>query len=325
MSYHSFLYGILVSLTSSINYITTHAPSPNGYLKRQLRYVFIFRDFEEMRSQEMCIPDGLILNEDKRILIIPECKSGPDQRKDAEPRMKKQILTYSSSRFHEVLGKLVDYDEYEIVVFTFSKSVSRLIEQLPSVDANIVMWALEDSPLGNMVTIRKAYGEHIDQDLDQAMELGVQCEPPAREFIDPDMPHPRIAFVLGTRLLNAFGETLLKKSNVIVPSEFRKGNLDLVFSEARLRQFLRVLGILVPDLCTYDRKSGNMLLKKRSIDFDKVHSQLTDVSSMTPEEYRIALGAPAKEELYRERTKEIEEVLKPKKAVKLDEVLWREE
>lgn len=324
MPYHSYLYGILVSLTSSVNYITTHAPSPNGYLKRELRYVFNFKDFEEMRRQNMCIPDGLILNEDKGLLIVPECKSGPDERADAEPRIQHQILTYSSPQFHETLSGLIDYDDFEIVVFTFPTSVAPLIQQLPRVDANIVMWSLEDYPSGDMVSIRKVYGEHLDPELDQTLSLGVHCEPPAREFIDPDMLEPRIAFVLGCRLLNSYGELLLRRSDVIVPSEFRKGNLDLVFSEARLKHFFRVLGRLIPDLCAYDRESGNVILKKR-LDPEKVYSRLSEISSMTNVEYRRALGFPAMEEPYREKVQEIEEVLKPKKTVKLDEVLWGEE
>ena len=72
------------------------------------------------------------------------------------------------------------------------------------------------------------------------MSLGVSCEPPAREFIDPDMPEPRIAFILGCRLLNTFGERLLKKDMIVKPLEFCKGNLDLVFSETKLRHFFRL-------------------------------------------------------------------------------------
>lgn len=323
---HSFLYGILVSLTSSVNYITTYAPTPNGFLKRKLRYTFIFRDFEELRRENMCIPDGLIINEDKRLLIIPECKSGIAKEKDAEPRIEHQITIYSSKQFHKILSTLINYDEYEIVVFTFPELIKAMIQQLQVLklnDVNIVMWSLEEGRLEDQVSIRKVYGKHIDTELNQAMSLGVSCEPPAREFIDPDMPEPRITFVLGMRLLNTYGECLFKKNMVVTPSEFRKGNLDLVLSPSKLRHFFRVLGKLIPDLCRYDRKSGNVVLKKR-LDFERISLRLSQIGSMTNEEYRKALGLPVKEELYRKVEEEIVEVLKTTRIPKLEEIMWGE-
>ena len=271
----------------------------------------------------MCIPDGLMINEDKRLLIIPECKSGIARKGDAEPRIQHQITIYSSKQFHEILGELIDYDQYEIVVFTFSEFVEAMIQQLQTLktnDANIVVWSLGEGRFEDQVSIRKAYGKHIDTELNQAMSLGVSCEPPAREFIDPDMPEPRIAFILGCRLLNAYGEKLLKGNMVVTSSEFRKGNLDLVLSGSKLRHFFRVLGKLIPDLCEYDRKSGDVILKRR-LDFERISLRLPQIGSMTNEEYRKALGLPVKEEPYRKIEEEIEEVLKPTRIPKLEE-MW---
>jgi hypothetical protein len=323
-SRHSFLYGILISLTSSVNYITTHAPVPNGVLKRKLNYVFTFSDFEDVRQKKLCIPDGLIINENKRFLIIPECKSAVALRNDEEPRINHQITSYSSKEFHEILHKILDYDDYEILVFTFSEVVDEMIKQLQvqkNADANIVMWALEEEPFKDEVLIRKVYGNHSDTELNQAMSLGVRCEPPAREFIDPDMPEPKIAYLLGGRLLCTHGECLLKGNMVITPSAFRKGNLDLVLSENKLRHFFRVLNRLVPSLGDYD-KSGNISLKKH-LDPALVSSQLSEIRQMTNEEYRRALGLPVEEETYRKIEKEIEELLKPKRTPKLEEI-WGE-
>jgi len=278
-----------------------------------------------MRQQKMCIPDGLIINEKKKFLIIPECKSAIPEEADTEPRINHQIASYSSKRFHKILHKLVDYVDYEIVVFTFSDVVNSLIKQLQSInsDANIVMWSLEEQPYKHEVLIRKVYGNHSDQDLDQMMSLsGAVCEPPAREFIDPDMPEPRIIFVLGSRLLCTIGECLLNKKMVVVPSEFRRGNLDLVFPERKLRSYFRVLSKLIPELCSFDRKSGNILLK-RHMKPEKVHQRLQEIAQMTNQEYRKALGYPAEEETYRKIEKEIEETFRPKRTPTLDEI-WGE-
>jgi hypothetical protein len=325
MSRHSFLYGILISLTSSVNYITTHAPVPNGVLKHKHNYIFIFSDFEEIRQKELCIPDGLIINEQKRFAIIPECKSAITNENDEEPRINHQIESYSSEAFHKILHTMVDYDDYEILVFTFSDVVNAMVKQLQgqrNTDANIVMWSLEEEPYRHEVLIRKVYGNHSDTELNQTMALGVRCQPPAREFIDPDMPEPKVAFVLGSRLLCTHGECLLKGNMVVTPSAFRKGNLDLVLSESKLRHLFRVLNKLASSLGDYNPKSGNFLLKKH-LDPERVSKQLSEIGQMTNEEYRKALGYPVKEEPYRKIEKEIEETLKPKRTPKLEE-LWGE-
>lgn len=322
-NYHSYLYGILVSLTSSINYFSTHAPVPNGLLKYKLHYTFKFCDFEEMRQNEMCIPDGLIVNEGKRLLIIPECKSALNDN-DEEPRLSKQILSYSSANFQKALKKIANYDDYEIVGFTFSKVVPSMIQQIKEIekaDCNIVVWSREEEPLRDDVLIRKVYGTHNDPDLNQLMSVGVRCEPPAREFIDPDMPEPRLAFILGSRLLCTHGECLFRKNMLVTPAEFRKGNLDVVLSETRLRRFFRILPKLIPGLCSYDRKSGNIVLRK-NLDAEKVSIRLEQVNHMCTTDYRKQLGYPVKDAEYRKIEKDFEQILKPTRTPTLEEI-WR--
>lgn len=325
MPLHSLLYSIMVSLTSSVNYTTTHAPAPNGILKNKLHYVFQFKDFEELKEKGLCIPDGLIVNEHKEMLIIPECKSGLAVEEDTEPRLVHQIDTYSSEKFHSIIKKLIKYNKYEIVVFTFLDLAKVVIQNLQDIhnDVNIVLWAIEDEKVGKGVFIRKTYGKHLDNELNQIMSIGVSCQPPPREFIDPDMPEPRIVFVLGCRLLNTHGECLLNNNMVVKLSEFRRGNLDLVFSENRLRHFFRVLHKLIPSLCKYDKKTGNLILKSR-LDPESVSLSLTRISSMSISEYRKALGFPVEEKAYRIMEKKIEKVLKPRRVPKLTEIMWKD-
>jgi hypothetical protein len=193
------------------------------------------------------------------------------------------------------------------------------LSSLESVNANIVIWSLEEDHFKNEVRIRKVYGNHNDPELNSLIAQGVPCEPPAREFIDPDMPEPRIAYVLGGRLLCTYGESLLKRNMIIKPSEFRKGNLDLVFSENRLRHFFRALDKLVPNLCDYNSQSGNIVLK-RHIDAEKVRIRLDEIGGMTTKEYRKELGYPVKEESYQKIEKEIEDILKPRRTPTLKEI-----
>jgi hypothetical protein len=325
MSNHSFLYSILVSLTSSVNYITTHAPVPNGFLKRKLYFSFKFIDFEEFRQENMCIPDGLILNEQKKFLIIPECKSAiPPENDEEEPRIQHQVSCFCSNEFHEILHKIIDYTDYEIVIFTFSEIVGSMIKQVEALrtktNANIVIWSVEEDHFKKEVKILKVYGNHTNQELNNVMSIGALCEPPAREFIDPDMPEPRIAYVLGGRLLCTLADRLLQGNMQVNIPEFRNGNLDLVVSENRLKHYLRVLAKLSPGLCTFDSKTQNIILKKR-INWIKVSQRLSEINQMTNAQYRKALGYPIEDEPYRKIEKEIEETIKPKRTPTLDE-LW---
>lgn len=320
---HSYLYGILVTLTSSINFFSTYAPVPNGLLKYKLHYTFKFSDFEELRKRNLCIPDGLIVNESKKFLLIPECKSAINDETDEEPRIQHQLLSYASKDSQTILANIVDYSDCEIVVFTFSNVVPALIRQLQAlekIEANIVVWSLEEES-DDFRLIRKVYGNHSDSELNELMSLGVRCQPPVREFIDPDMPEPRLAFILGSRLLSTLGDALLKKNMVVTPSDFQKGNLDAVLSEARLRRFFRILPKLIPDLCKYDRKTGNILLNKNP-EPEKVSDSLNRLDHMTLEEYRKAIGYPTKEEPYRKIEKEIEQIGKPSRTPTLDEI-WK--
>lgn len=62
-----------------------------GFEKKVELYFQLPRLREELRQESLCIPDGLIINEHKGFLIIPECKSGISEEKDAEPRIRHQV------------------------------------------------------------------------------------------------------------------------------------------------------------------------------------------------------------------------------------------
>jgi hypothetical protein len=322
MPLHSHLYGMLVSVTSSINYMTAYAPAPNGIIKRKAQYCFNFYDFEEFRDAKLCIPDGLVTNEKKGILLIPECKTALSEQNDVEPRLRHQMEVYSSKQFHDLLRKAVPYKEHELLVFTFAKSSDAMIGEIEQIkiDSNIVLWSVEENPGKDTVTIKKGFGRHIDSDLDQLLSAGIVCQPPVREFIDADMPEPRIAFVLACRLLDSYGERLLNDKMVVEPQELRTGNPDLILSDKKLRRFFRVICRLVPDLCTYDRITGSITIKKR-LNSTKVQPSLAALSQMSIQDYRRALGMPLDEEAYLKQQKEIEQIGKPKRTPTLEELM----
>jgi len=313
---HDYLLGVLICLTQSVIYSISAPLGIDGVLKEKLGYVFHFSDMEEIRARRgLSIPDGLVLNREKKILLIPECKSALVEE-DNEPRIIQQIKSYSSNEFTDLIRLIVpDFDHAEIVIITFpevAKDILTLIkehkEELKET-LNTVIWTVVRLPKTDQLSVKLYYGDHMDKNLDKVMNEGVQCKPPPREFLSsPDVPDQRFASVLGRRFL----VSIVAGTKTLTVQQVKDENPDLALSEFRLRRILVGLFTLVPQLGVYDRTTGNVMLKTR-VDYQIIHDELVRLGRMSTKEYRRALGITIEEE----RIEVIEE-LKPTKQVTLN-------
>jgi hypothetical protein len=295
---HDYLLAVLVSLTQPVVYAISAPLGINGVLKKELGYVFLFSDMEDIRNTKgMSVPDGMVYNERTKILLIPECKSGLTDVGDVH--LLSQMKSYSSEEFLNHVRKIIpDFSKAEIVILTFP-NVAEEIENLLRINKvelsgclNIVVWTVSTDSKRDILLIKLHSGTHFDKQLDAKMKNCAECRPPMREFLlSPDIPDNRFAAILGRRFL---GYIVTGEKNIPLNKVF-EDNPDLALSYPRLKRILRDLFTLIRDLGTYDKGMDMILLKKR-IDYPKVQQQLAKLAKMNATEYRQALGMPIEEE-----------------------------
>jgi hypothetical protein len=295
---HDYLLAVVIALTQPVIYGISAPLGINGFLKRKLGYVFHFSNMEEARARGMNLPDGLVFNEHNKILLIPECKSSLQENGDTS-RLIKQLQGYSSKEFLQTVRAIIpDFAESEIVIVTFPKIAKeiQLFVKAHSNDLestlNTVIWAVSRIPKTDQLLTKLYYGRHIDKQLNAAMVKGVYCKPPAREFLSsPDIPDSRFASIIGRRLLVSIAVGT-KTSNV---ARFLEENKDLAISFSRLRGIFAALFRLVPELGSYERKTGTIELRSR-VEYSVVQSKLSEIGKMSRADYHRTLGEPAEKE-----------------------------
>jgi len=291
---HDYLLAVIIELTQPVIYGISAPLGINGLLKRELGYIFYFSDMEEARTRGMSLPDGLIYNEKSKTLVIPECKSFL-QENDDSLRLIKQLQCYSSKEFLEIVRKIIpDFAQAEIVIVTFPEAAKEIqlflkahFDDLQS-SLNIVIWMVNKIAKTDQLLTVLYDGKHVDEKLNSIMEKGILCRPPAREFLSsPDIPDWRFASIIGRRLL---GSVVIgtKKLGVM---QFLEENKDLAISFSRLRGVFAALFRLVPELGSFERKTGIVKLKTR-IDYSVLQNKLQEIGKMNKVGYHRALGEP---------------------------------
>jgi hypothetical protein len=296
---HDYLLAVAITLTQPVISGITAPLGINGFLKKKLGYVFHFSDMEEARTRGMSLPDGLIYNEKKKILMILECKSSI-QEKNAVPHLIKQLNCYSSEEFFGVIQKIIsDFEKSEIVIMTYLEVAKEIQLALRSNESelqeplNIVVWAVDKIPGTDQLKTILFDGAHIDTELNDALAIGVQCKPPAREFLSsPDIPDSRFTSVIGRRLLGSIVTSSPKEFTI---AQFLDENKDLAISLVRLRRVFAALFQLVPLLGSFERKTNTIKLKTR-VDYLQIQSKLREIGQMSSAEFHRRLGEPSEEE-----------------------------
>jgi hypothetical protein len=296
---HDYLLAVAITLTQPVISGITAPLGINGFLKRKLGYVFHFSDMEEARTRGMSLPDGLIYNEQNKLLLIPECKSSI-QENSTVSRLIKQLQCYSSDEFLKVIHTIIpNFQRSEIVIITYfevAKEIQLFLKshqnELKSI-SNTVIWAVDKIPGTDQISTKLFDGTHIDKELNAALTIGVQCRPPAREFLSsPDIPDSRFTSIIGRRLL---GSIVTSSPEEFTIEQFLDENKDLAVSFARLRRIFASLFRIVPNLGSFDRKSNTIKLKTR-VDYLVIQSKLREIGKMSSAEFHRRLGEPAEEE-----------------------------
>lgn len=317
---HDYLLAVIIALTQPVIYGISAPLGIDGFLKQKLGYVFHFSDMEEARTRGMNLPDGFIFNEQSKILLIPECKSSL-QENDDTPRLIKQLKCYSSKEFLEIVRRIIpNFTQSEIVIVTFpevAKEIQLLIKTHSSdltPISNIVIWTVNRIQRTDQLLTKLFDGKHIDKRLNQAMIEGVRCKPPAREFLSsPDIPDSRFASNIGRRLL----ASIVIGTKMSTIAQFLEENKDLAISYSRLRRIIAALFRLVPELGSYERRTGSIKLRSR-VDYPVVQSKLRNIGQMSSADYHRILGEPIEREVAMPTGE-----LKPTKQISLEDFLKR--
>jgi hypothetical protein len=295
---HDYLLAVVIALTQPVIYGISAPLGINGFLKQKLGYVFHFSDMEEARTRGMSLPDGLVFNERNRILLIPECKSSLQENDDTS-RLIKQLQCYSSKEFLEIMQRIIpNFTQSEIVIVTFpetAKEIQLLIKAHSSdlkSTLNTVIWTVDRIAKTDQLLTKLFTGKHLDEQLNAAMIEGVRCKPPAREFLSsPDIPDSRFASIIGRRLLVSIA--IGTKTSTV--AQVLEENTDLAVSFFRLRRILAALFRLVPDLGSYERRTGTIKFRSR-IDYSIIQNKLREIGQMSKVDYHRALGEPIEKE-----------------------------
>ena len=296
---HDYLLAVVIALTQPVIYGITAPLGVNGFLKQRLGYVFHFSDMEDARTRGMSLPDGLIYNERNGILLIPECKSSL-QDNDTSTRLIKQLQCYSSTDFLQIVHRIIPgFTQSEVVIVTFpetAKEIQLLIKSRSNdlkTASNTVIWTVNRIPKTDQLITKLFSGKHIDEQLNSAMTTGVICKPPPREFLSsPDIPDSRFVSIIGRRFL----ASIVMRTKSSSATQVLEENTDLAVSLPRLRRILSALFRLVPELGSYERRTGEINFRSR-IDYSVVHKKLREIGLMKKVDYYRALGEPITKEV----------------------------
>lgn len=305
MTPHEFLINVMGSTVLNIVPFPTTPVAPSGVLAKDFGYEIRLPEFGEtvqdlMKKRGAKIPDLLLVNEERKLLIITECKS--DFTFEIEERLSKQIEFYSSEEFKAIWKEMFsDLANLEIWVFSSKNLVERIANFVNDQGkskglANIVVWGVELRKAREEAHIQKFYGTHSDGKLNEQMESkGLICSPPRTELlVDPTLAYGERVFRIGRRIL-AFIATsyLTEKDRIVTLQDFRDRYPDAIMIEKELKRCLRYLLKLVPEIGEYNSATGELMLAKRP-SLDKIKTKLEKTQEMTEEEIKVELARVSK-------------------------------
>lgn len=298
---HEFLINIMLSTVLNIVPFPFSPIAPSGILASKFGYALSLPEFGEtikelMKKEGAKVPDLLLANSKKKLLVTVECKS--DFTFEVEENLTKQIEFYSSKIYKKICREMFpDLINHELWVFSpedFCREISKLVSNQVTVKnlANIVVWGVNLRKKSEEVYIQKFYGNHLDSELNQKMDKGgLTCSPPRFELlIDPTLSYGKRVCRIGRRILTFLASLYVsEKERIISLQSFREKHRDVIMTDKELKKCMRYLSKLVPEIGEYNTATGELILAKRP-SLDKIKAKLLETQEMTDEEIKVELA-----------------------------------
>lgn len=297
---HEFLINTMLSTVLNIVPFPSSPIAPSGILANEFGYALNLPEFEEtirelMKKKGAKVPDLLLVNTKKKLLVTVECKS--DFTFEIEERLTKQIEFYSSKIYRKMCREMFsDLINQELWIFSpedFCPKISKLVsKQVTRNLVNIVIWGVKLRKKGEEALIQKFYGDHLDSELNQKMdEGGLTCSPPRFELlIDPTLSYGKRVFRIGRRILTFLASLYVsEKDRIVSLQSFKEKHKDVIMTDRELKKCMRYLSTLVPEIGEYNSKTGEIILAKRP-SLDKIKAKLLKIQEMNDEEIKVELA-----------------------------------
>ena len=308
MTPHEFLINILSSTVLNVVPFVSAPIAPSGVLRENFGYEIRLPEFEEttrelLRKKGAKVPDILLVNQERKLLVVVECKS--DFTFDMEEKLSKQVEFYSSQDFESIWKELFKgIDKLEIWIFVYKglgENIARFIKKQSTLKnlTNLVVWEVELRKSGEEAEIYKVYGKHIDNELNNYMEKsGLKCSPPKTDLlIDVTLTYPERVFRIGRRMLAFLAAMYItEEERKVTAEDFKHRYVDALMTNRELVRCFRYLTMLVPQIGYYDTEKQQILLAKRP-SLRKVKSRLQEIQSMTEETFKVELARIGKKEI----------------------------
>lgn len=305
MTPHEFLINIVGSTVLNIVTFPSAPIAPSGVLVNNFGYRIRLPKFGEtvkdlIKKKGAKVPDLLLTNEEKNLLIAVECKS--DFTFEIEESISKQIEFYSSEDFKAIWKEMFpDLTNLEIWIFSpknLGEKIADFIRRQEKIKnlENIVVWGAELRKAREEAHIQKFYGTHLDSKLNEQMEgEGFTCSPPRIDLlVDLTLAYGERVYRIGRRFLSFVASSYLtEKERIVTLQDFRERYPDAIMTDRELKRCLRYLLKLVPEIGEYNSATGELVLTKRP-SLDKIKTKLENIQKMTEEEIKIELTRIAK-------------------------------
>ena len=308
MTPHEFLINILSSTVLNVVPFLSAPIAPSGVLRENFGYELRLPEFEEttrelLRRKGAKVPDLLLINEERKLLVVIECKS--DFTFDIEERLTKQVEFYASQDFEPIWKELFKtVDNLEIWIFVYKglgENVTRFIKSQDTLKdlTNLIVWNVELTKGREEAEIHKVYGKHIDDELNGHMEKsGLICAPPKTDLlIDLTLTYPERVYRIGRRMLAFMAALYLtEEQRKVTIEDFRNKYVDALMTKKELTRCFRYLTKLIPQVGNYDTRKQQIVLRKRP-SFKKIKSMLQAIQSMNEEDFKVELARVDKKKI----------------------------
>lgn len=281
---HDLLVNIVISLTTSTS--TSGSPiAKNGILKKDFNYGFEIEklgdEYEKLFGKYFHPPDGFLRNKIKQISITVECKSDLDED---DTNLDDQLLFYSQNQdFKDSF--LSDGDKHEILIVCLEKAfntIKKIVESLSNI-SNVVIWVATKTHQDKFI-VKKEYGTHIDNELNERMEKGIITLPPiSLLLISPHISTPRLIAELAKRLLSNMVQSELEID------AFIKRQRDSILPPKKLKKHIEYVITLIPEIAKIENES---LIFKKQLNYKLILEKIEFISNLKKQEvnYFLKIG-----------------------------------